>query len=740
VPFKQTIVTDPVTGKQTMKMEGAVEDFTAANPMTPTVSAPVAPEMGPPRDAMMQEQYVGTPGFNPAAAPVTFSDIRGQEVEMQPQVGGQPTMPASAPVAPTATAPTMEGVMAGPPTSAMMPPAAPVAATGAPQKSQAQLELERRQAQQPTTAPTAEGLAMGPSMADAQPEAYTSKIEAAKNNPQALAALNADTRAPDWVRSLAAEELGNTILRQRQEQQAGKKFNDIVQNQGRGFERAMRDSSEEGSVFRAYLYQRFGLNDLAKQEQQKLGAGDSWQQVIVNDQPLAVKFNADGQAKVGYYTSGELAGQAVDDKTLLSAMGNRSLGKGATVSSEVYVDKTTGQRYRSGVDNSGRTALVNVQGGASYRGDPRNLEVQSIGTSIAKAEGAKAVDLRYAGPIAYTKAGADFAGKFNAENGTNIGYQSQTPGAPLVDLNTGQRVVPNANGTITATTRTGGTTTTATGVAPTTGVTPAQIKTQTAVSEASQKVFAEKRIPEIIDEGSQGGDVARIRREQLDTIRDNPSILSIYQGRGDNYDRARNVITNVISGAYGEENSGKLRDDLKAISISPAEKAALENFANLNMQINTKTLKANTGGGQISGAEQKINKETNLSDIASQTPLASMQGLHRSMFVGDLNSAKASFLTANPNFNTDAAFASAWSKKKSEATRAYEGIMRERAEFLKPYAPPRDASPAQITAFNERVFKAFEMYPAPRWDSENNRWNYQTKNAELAAARALGKR
>ena len=356
VPFKQTIVTDPVTGKQTMKMEGAVEDFTAANPNTPTVTGPVAPEMGPPRDAMMPEQYVGTPGFNPAASPITFSDIRGQEVDMRPRVGSESIMPAVAPVAPTTTAPTMEGVMAGPPAEAMMPPAAPAAATGAPAKSQAQLELERRQQQQPpsgTTAPTAEGLAMGPSMADAQPEAYTSKIEAAKNNPQALAALNADSQAPSWVRSLAAEELGNTILRQRQEQQAEQKLNTIVQNQGKGMERAIKDPSEEGSVFRAYLYARFGLNDLAKQEQQKLGAGDSYMQIdLPGGGKASVKFSEDGFARSGIdHATGKPLGRDVLEK--LYGRGGGAVGKDLDIVGGTFVNDSM-------KDSQGRAVVGSV--------------------------------------------------------------------------------------------------------------------------------------------------------------------------------------------------------------------------------------------------------------------------------------------------------------------------------------------------------------------------------------------
>jgi len=39
-PVKQTITTDPRTGQQTMKIEGSVEDLSAANPNTPTVMPP----------------------------------------------------------------------------------------------------------------------------------------------------------------------------------------------------------------------------------------------------------------------------------------------------------------------------------------------------------------------------------------------------------------------------------------------------------------------------------------------------------------------------------------------------------------------------------------------------------------------------------------------------------------------------------------------------------------------------
>jgi len=749
VPFKQTIVTDPVTGKQTMKMEGAVEDFTAANPLTPTVTGPVAPGTMTQREEMPTEQYVGTPGFNPAAAPVTFSDIRGQEVNLQPQVAGQPTMSVSAPVAPTTTAPTMEGVMAGPPREAMMPTEAPAA--GAPAKSQAQLELERRQAQQPTTAPTAEGLAMGPQTSAMTETAWADRFISAQQDPNQMAALQADPNQPEWLRRLAADQNYQAVKQQKDQQRVENKVTKAIETGDMlGLAREIKKSGEEGSIIKAYLYSRFGLNDLAKQEQEKLGAGLKWETSVDSKGNTAlVQYSGDGLPLKGF----DATGKELTSQQLAGYGSQGALMKGAQAGSTLFIDPVTKQSL-SKVDTLRGPIYYNARGERVIpQGQPyplntgSNIELQNTlqlqkirndlegkkaSERIKTLEGLNAVRLKEGqAPFSLADVGLDASGNFTTRGGATPAAQPATATQPATAAQPA-----TAGSSVKSTT----TTTPPVPATVSTVETTGSIERAAKTNEASQKIFAEKRVGEILDEGSQGGEVARIRREQLDTIRDNPSILGIYQGRGDNYDRARNVITNVISGAYGEENSGKLRDDLKAISISPAEKAALENFANLNMQINTKTLKANTGGGQISGAEQKINKETNLSDIASQTPLASMQGLHRSMFVGDLNSARSSFLTNNQNLNTEIAFASAWNKKKSEATRAYEGIMRERAEFLRPYAPPRDASPAQIAAFNERVFKAFEMYPAPRWDSENNRWNYQTKNAQLAAAKALGKK
>jgi hypothetical protein len=379
-PFKQTIVTDPVTGRQTMKMEGDVKDFSAANPNTPTVSGPAVP--GSNIMADYANQRIGD--LNQRMEAVSGM-VRDPDAYMRQRLG----MPTTAPVAPATTAPTAEGIMAGPPREAMMPPEAPVApaqptaptmegvmagppreammpaqpgaATEAP-ASKAVAEAQRIKTAA-TTAPTAEGLAMGPSMADAQPEAYTSKIEAAKNNPQALAAINADSQAPSWARSLAAEELGSVFSRQQKERQQEQRLNTIVQNQGKGFERALKDPSEEGSIFRAYLYARFGLNDLAKQEQQKLGAGDSYMQIDLPEGGKAsVKFSEDGTAKSGIdHATGKPVARNVLEK--LYGMGGGAVGKNLDIVGGTFVNDQTGEVGRVVTDKRTGKSVIQTDTG-----------------------------------------------------------------------------------------------------------------------------------------------------------------------------------------------------------------------------------------------------------------------------------------------------------------------------------------------------------------------------------------
>jgi len=295
---------------------------------------------------------------------------------------------------------------------------------------------------------------------------HLNNYQSIQESPDQLLNLSKDPTLPEWLKDRSRNRAADLIIEQRQDARAQKEVEDLDENK---IARLLRERKGEGSRLKGMLYAAFGLTDLANEEKYKLGIGSDKADTI-NGEPVVIKVAANGKAIDGIsaVTGKELSAKEI---AMYNANLGGALGKGASVSAEVYVDQKTGKRYRSGVDSAGKGAYVSVAGGPPFKGNEKDLVPQSIGTAAAKAEATNAVDLRYTGPKAYTKAGADFAGKFNAENGTNIGYASESPGAPLIDKNTGQVVVPDASGRITATRGSGGT---ATAAAP--AAAPAQSK------------------------------------------------------------------------------------------------------------------------------------------------------------------------------------------------------------------------------------------------------------------------
>jgi hypothetical protein len=261
-------------------------------------------------------------------------------------------------------------------------------------------------------------------------------------------------------------------------------------------------------------------------------------------------------------------------------------------------------------------------------------------------------------------------------------------------------------------------------------------KATLAVTETEQKEYVKETKPAITQAASDGQAVGNARRQQLDLIKKNPSILNIMNGTGTQFDQARNVITRIASGAYSDDNKEALYKDIKATGMGQAEQAALVDFANLNTGINSKTLKANSGAGSISNAEQQANKDANIGNIDRIPAYAALSGLHRSQFSGDLQASKQAFLDQHPEIKSTAQFNSAWQKQEANLLKGYQGIAKARFDVMgKP--PEANAGPEALAAYKDRVFRAFEAYPAPQYDSATGQWNYQTANAKRAAMKQI---
>jgi hypothetical protein len=224
----------------------------------------------------------------------------------------------------------------------------------------------------------------------------------------------------------------------------------------------------------------------------------------------------------------------------------------------------------------------------------------------------------------------------------------------------------------------------------------------------------------------------------MDIVKNNPSIINILNGQGTQYDRARRLMVNAVTGSYGNEDKKQLADELNQLvnKLNPGEYGALQEFLNQNTVVNAKTLRANSGPGAVSEAEQRANKEANIGNIDRIETYAALAGLNRSQFTGDLNASKQVFLASRPDIKTTAQWNTEWQKRESDLVKQYQAIAKGRFEIMgKP--PKAGASPAEMSAYRDRVFRAFEVYPAPQFNPGTGKWDYITANAKRAAMSAV---
>ena len=212
-----------------------------------------------------------------------------------------------------------------------------------------------------------------------------------------------------------------------------------------------------GGIAKAFLYSAIGFQSGAQDVVDKMGVGAKWATTTIGEDEVNAKFRKDGSAIEGEYTTGPRAGQALDSDELKSISGGGIGGKTTKPDAGQIYEKRDANgnvvakgRLITEYKNNKANTYIDL-GGNKRAAFNQAWSPESISTSAAKAEQGAAIKLRYAGPMAYTEAGAKAAGEHNTMYGTNIGYASQTPGAPLVDQNTGKIVTPDANGNISVT-------------------------------------------------------------------------------------------------------------------------------------------------------------------------------------------------------------------------------------------------------------------------------------------------
>jgi len=288
-------------------------------PQTPVETAPVVqtmPEAQPePQVMQMPPPPVVGPGVQ----------VAGPMVEPPPPAPDQSAAEtqrllaqnaAAAPVAPTpiATAPEV------------IAPPAPVSPYAlAPQTAPAIGGLRMPPPAQPAPAPRIAPAAQAPMSIGAEPAPaphYSDDFRNIYNKPNELAKYMGNETNPESGRKVAAELLKIQLNGTDAEGKANEVLTRMATGDTKATNQVMRDlrqDKSEGSYIKAILFARLGLNDLAKEEQEKLSTTGKMSRAILGDQTYAVVTNARGAITKAYDDNGDV----VNDKTLakLNAQG-----------------------------------------------------------------------------------------------------------------------------------------------------------------------------------------------------------------------------------------------------------------------------------------------------------------------------------------------------------------------------------------------------------------------------------
>ena len=155
----------------------------------------------------------------------------------------------------------------------------------------------------------------------------------------------------------------------------------------------------EGSYIRAYLYARLGLNDLAKEEQEKILGRSKFGQVIVD----GAAYEVENDPRSGrILTARDSEGNKVDTPILNKIRAESNAAKSVVTHTGKMQDVTTGEVYYEQTTPNGIRLVDN--NGKVYKGSSASLRPFGIGSDISTKNQIQLNELQnklaYAGPTA----------------------------------------------------------------------------------------------------------------------------------------------------------------------------------------------------------------------------------------------------------------------------------------------------------------------------------------------------
>lgn len=572
-------------------------------------------------------------------------------------------------------------------------------------------------------------------MAQQTKERYVNDFLAAQNNPKDMITFINNPDAPEALRNQMEKSYYDALKTKYRLNETSDRFREAVQSgDTKQVAKMMNAPGEEGSIVKAFLFSLIGFQSGAQAEVAKMNLPGKWQSAV----------NAEGQTgMVQYSTSGmplrgiKSDGTPMDSQELVAYASQGGAGKVTT--SGTFFQTPTGQVLRAQSDELGRTRLVDAASGARYTGPTNNLTKLEEAGAVRKMDRQLVVDLAKKHGQNVLEAEAEYVklnGPFkSAEERQSFrdayGYGLATPapvggvaGYPGTTGAAAPAAGPVAPGAAPAAQPAPGVAAPAEPVAP--GITKPieQQKQGLAITGEEKKGFIKYVDEDIVPKADAGGQVARIRKEQIkgpDGILANPEIAGILQGGKGS--EVANIIRDLVTGNFKDQADLSAR--VRSLDLTDRQKEVLYRQINLATQVNPQTLKANSGAGSVSDAEQKANKAANI-DITRQPLYSGLADMSRSQFVNDLAVARQEFKNAHPELDTATKFNSAWNAEKSKAQKAYDQIFEARAQYI---ADQIKKGKQQGGA----VVDAFKLLPTPEWNSETKTWDYGTEYARRAA-------
>lgn len=658
--------------------------------------------------------YLRDGTISPAAARANGGEENARKI-VQARLGGQyapasgAVQPAAAPQAAPATAPVT-------PEAAAAQPAPAAVTTG----TQAAPEVF-----------TGQGLRVPTPTAQAE-QNYYSVLNS--NDQKALMGLAYDLSTPPNIARMAMDRLHTDIETTRKVQKAEADLAKFAETQNpTQLVRAMNDK-DTGSYFKAYLFKRLGLDELAQQEQQKISPSFTYSPVTLpSGENYSVKFNKSTGEVIG---ANDATGAPVRDPKVLgqiaaSAVATKNLGQsGAT-----FYRDSKGQQW-SQVPGPTGARFINVNTGQVGRPEG-NIVPITAGSDLETYFKKKQMDLNARLVGATQEARIKAYGDLNNERvlaglppmapeemGVSTTPALQAPGTTAPAPQAG--AVPPAPTTAPAAAG-GAVSPQAAAQIPQVAAAPAPAVAQPAPTGAQLQAGREatkQAAAEFIKYGSEditpkadaGGTVARIRKQQIngpDGILANPELAGILQGQGGAGTEVLNILRDTITGNF--KDGDELSRRVNSLNLTQRQKDIVNIQIGLARQVDPQTLKQNAGPGAVSDAEQKANRQANV-DITRQPLYTGLTLMTRSQFINDLAVARAEFKAARPDLNTTEKFNSAWNAEKARLNKEYDAIYEERAKYIARYNKDGKNPGA--------VVDAYKYYPVPEYDSDRKQWVY----------------